>query len=194
MALELAWNNEYEAFEITPDLVEKLEELLRLAGESEQITEGEVALTFVSNETIQELNKHYRGLDKPTDVLSFAMQEMGEDEMEIIYDEDGVVDAEELEEGSRLDGEAGEIRQALAEEGVPAEGADFEEPLGDIIISIPRAIEQAEEYGHSVERELGFLFVHGFLHLIGYDHQDAEAEKEMFGKQEAILLKAGLTR
>lgn len=194
MALELAWNNEYEAFEITPDLVEKLEEPLRLAGESEQITEGEVALTFVSNETIQELNKHYRGLDKPTDVLSFAMQEMGEDEMEIIYDEDGVVDAEELEEGSRLDGEAGEIRQALAEEGVPAEGADFEEPLGDIIISIPRAIEQAEEYGHSVERELGFLFVHGFLHLIGYDHQDAEAEKEMFGKQEAILLKAGLTR
>ncbi|WP_284638704.1 rRNA maturation RNase YbeY [Paenibacillus silviterrae] len=194
MALELAWNNEYEAFEITQDLVEKLEELLRLAGESEQITEGEVALTFVSNETIQELNKQYRGLDKPTDVLSFAMQEMGEDEMEIIYDEDGVVDAEELEEGSRLDGEAGEIRQALAEEGVPAEGADFEEPLGDIIISIPRAIEQAEEYGHSVERELGFLFVHGFLHLIGYDHQDAETEKEMFGKQEAILLKAGLTR
>ncbi|MNY67395.1 Endoribonuclease YbeY [compost metagenome] len=59
---------------------------------------------------------------------------------------------------------------------------------------MPRAIAQAEEYGHSVDRELGFLFVHGFLHLIGYDHQTEEEEKAMFAKQEAILQKAGLTR
>lgn len=66
--------------------------------------------------------------------------------------------------------------------------------LGDIVISIPRAKEQAEEYGHSFKRELGFLSVHGFLHLIGYDHMDEEAEQEMFAKQEEILQKHGITR
>jgi probable rRNA maturation factor len=66
--------------------------------------------------------------------------------------------------------------------------------IGDIVISVPRAEEQAAEYGHSFERELGFLFVHGFLHLLGYDHEGEDGEKEMFAKQEAVLQKAGLTR
>jgi probable rRNA maturation factor len=196
MALQLAWNNEQEQYEISEDLVAKLEELLRLAGEAEHVSEGEVALTFVTDEAIQELNKQYRGLDKPTDVLSFAMQEMGEEELAIIYNnEDDMVDEDELQDGNRLDGEDADIEEALDEdEEYEADAEAFEEPLGDIIISVPRAIAQAEEYGHSVDRELGFLFVHGFLHLIGYDHQGEEEEKVMFGKQEAILQKAGLTR
>lgn len=66
--------------------------------------------------------------------------------------------------------------------------------LGDIIISVPSAREQALEYGHSFERELGFLMVHGFLHLLGYDHESEEMEKEMFTKQEDILNKYGLVR
>lgn len=66
--------------------------------------------------------------------------------------------------------------------------------LGDIIISVPRAIEQANDYGHSFERELGFLAVHGFLHLLGYDHMTEEEEKVMFSKQEAILHEWGLQR
>lgn len=66
--------------------------------------------------------------------------------------------------------------------------------LGDIIISVPSAREQALEYGHSFERELGFLMVHGFLHLLGYDHESEEMEKEMFTKQEDILKKYGLVR
>ncbi len=74
------------------------------------------------------------------------------------------------------------------------EGGDAGTLLGDIVISLPRAQEQAKEYGHSLEREIGFLFVHGFLHLIGYDHQDEAAEKEMFAKQETILREAGLRR
>lgn len=178
MSLTLSWNNEQDQYEITPALIEKLEELLCLAGSLEQVTDGEVALTFTDNAAIQELNKQYRGLDKPTDVLSFSMQEMGDDEMEIIYgDEDDA--AEDL----------------WAENGAPDdEDGSFEEPLGDIIISVPRAIEQADDYGHSIDRELGFLFVHGFLHLIGYDHQDEEEERVMFGKQEQILQQAGLTR
>lgn len=67
-------------------------------------------------------------------------------------------------------------------------------PLGDIVISVDTAARQAEEYQHSLQRELAFLAVHGFLHLIGYDHMTAEQEKEMFGRQEAILTGIGLKR
>lgn len=66
--------------------------------------------------------------------------------------------------------------------------------LGDIIISIPKAVEQAEEYGHSFMRELGFLSVHGFLHLLGYDHETTEEEKIMFTRQKEILDEFGLQR
>jgi probable rRNA maturation factor len=65
-------------------------------------------------------------------------------------------------------------------------------PLGDIVICLPKAQQQAEEYGHSLQRELGFLAVHGFLHLLGYDHQTPEEEEEMFQKQEEILHRVGL--
>lgn len=66
--------------------------------------------------------------------------------------------------------------------------------LGDIVISVPKAVEQAKEYGHTVERELGFLATHGFLHLLGYDHMTPEDEKDMFTLQEAILQSFGLKR
>ena len=66
--------------------------------------------------------------------------------------------------------------------------------LGDIIISTERTREQAEEYGHSFERELGFLAVHSLLHLLGYDHMNEADERAMFGKQDEILTSFGLTR
>jgi probable rRNA maturation factor len=66
--------------------------------------------------------------------------------------------------------------------------------LGDIIVSVPRISLQAEDYGNSFERELGFLVVHGFLHLLGYDHLTEQEEKEMFGRQEEILTSYGLVR
>ena len=66
--------------------------------------------------------------------------------------------------------------------------------LGDIVISLERAAEQAEEYGHSFEREVGFLTVHSMLHLLGYDHMTEEEENEMFGFQKEILAKMGLER
>ncbi|MBO8156050.1 MAG: rRNA maturation RNase YbeY [Bacillaceae bacterium] len=66
--------------------------------------------------------------------------------------------------------------------------------LGDIVISIDRAKEQAKEFGHSLERELGFLAVHGFLHLLGYDHQTKEQEQKMFNRQEELLNEFGLKR
>lgn len=66
--------------------------------------------------------------------------------------------------------------------------------LGDIVISLERANEQAEEYGHSLEREIGFLTVHSMLHLLGYDHMTPEDEEEMFGYQREILDEIGLVR
>lgn len=164
MSLQLVWNNEQQEMEIGEELIALLESILEKAGEMEGVESGEVDLTFVDNNRIHELNLEYRGIDRPTDVLSFALNESSEDEPEIVYE----VEEEDSEE-------------------IP-------DMLGDIIISVTRAKEQAEEYGHSLERELGFLFVHGFLHLLGYDHQDEASEKEMMGKQEQVLSQVGLTR
>ncbi|EHE91867.1 Putative metal-binding protein [Streptococcus thermophilus CNCM I-1630] len=71
---------------------------------------------------------------------------------------------------------------------------EFDSYIGELFISIDKAREQAEEYGHSYEREMGFLAVHGFLHINGYDHYTPEEEAEMFGLQEEILTAYGLTR
>ncbi|AMW98734.1 rRNA maturation RNase YbeY [Rummeliibacillus stabekisii] len=138
--------------------IELVEKLLQHAAKILEIEdEAELSVTFVTNESIHEINRTYRQKDAPTDVISFALEEIGEGETPIIA------------------------------EGMPR-------VLGDIIISTDRTIEQAEEYGHSFERELGFLAVHGFLHLLGYDHMDPEDERVMFGKQDEILNSFGLTR
>lgn len=137
---------------------ELVSSLLKFAADEEKINEEcEVSITFVDNETIRNLNKEYRGKDSATDVISFALEEMGDDEMIII-------------------------------------GAEMPRVLGDIIISIDQTKIQAEEYGHSFNRELGFLALHGFLHLLGYDHIEKEEEVIMFAKQKEILGKYGLYR
>jgi probable rRNA maturation factor len=147
-----------ETNEVTEEQIDMIEKLLNYAAETENVQdEAEVSVTFVDNEKIREINRDYRGKDKPTDVISFALEEMGDEEVEIV-------------------------------------GAEIPPVLGDIIISVPKAREQAEEYGHSFMRELGFLAVHGFLHLLGYDHETEEEEKEMFSKQEQILEQFGLKR
>ena len=158
MSLTLEWNNDQDIMEIPETWIARFEQLMQITGEIEGVGSGEVALTFVDDEKIQQLNREYRGIDRPTDVLSFAMRETVDGEPDLIF-QDGLA-----------------------------------EPLGDIVISVQRAVAQAEEYGHSLERELGFLFVHGLLHLLGYDHQDEQAEKKMFDKQEKILTRAGLKR
>lgn len=121
----------------------------------------EMSVTLMDNKHIHEINKKYRGIDKPTDVISFAMEEDG--------DEDNIILPSDME---------------------------FEMPknLGDLMISMEKVAEQAEYLGHSQDRELGFLTVHGFLHLNGYDHMKAEDEKEMFSLQDEILDGYGLQR
>ncbi|MCJ7841845.1 rRNA maturation RNase YbeY [Lederbergia sp. NSJ-179] len=89
------------------------------------------------------------------------------------------------------------ISFALEESGegeISIQGAHLPRVLGDIVISLDRVGEQANEYGHSFERELGFLAVHGFLHLLGYDHMNEEDEKRMFARQNEILAGFGLER
>lgn len=147
-----------ETNEVTKEQMDIIKRLLNYAAEIEHVPNGaEVGISFVDNERIRIINRDYRGKDKPTDVISFALEEKGEGEVEIV-------------------------------------GADIPPLLGDIIISIPKAKEQAQEYGHSFMRELGFLAVHGFLHLLGYDHKTEEEEKIMFSKQKDILERYGLTR
>ena len=109
-------------------------------------------IILVNQKKIQEINRDYRGIDKVTDVISFAL----EDCEDITY------------EGYRL--------------------------LGDIYICREKILEQAENYGHSVKRELLFLSIHGLLHLLGYDHMEEKDEKEMFTLQEKILEEYGVIR
>ena len=157
-----------------------LHEVIEAAAKYLNLPEGiELDLSIVSNEEIQVLNRDYRGLDKPTDVLSFALTEVSSE-----YDVDFAhLDlAEEAEETEDL-----EETEFEEEEAIP-------QHLGDIIISYPRAQEQAQDYGHSLDRELAFLAVHGFLHLNGYDHQTEEEAQEMFKIQEEVLTTYGLTR
>ena len=92
-----------------------------------------------------------------------------------------------------IDRETDVITFALEDDETVVNGSD-ERILGDIYISIDKAKSQAEEYGHSLLRELSFLAVHGFYHLLGYDHMTEEDEKVMFGKQKEVLEEYGITR
>ena len=157
-----------------------LHEVIEAAAKYLNLPEGiELDLSIVSNEEIQVLNRDYRGLDKPTDVLSFALTEVTS-EFDVDFAHlDLTEEAEETEDLEETEFEE--------EEAIP-------QHLGDIIISYPRAQEQAQDYGHSLDRELAFLAVHGFLHLNGYVHQTEEEAQEMFRIQEEVLTTYGLTR
>src|SRR5699024_7663314 len=114
---------------VPTDDIDLLQRLIIFTAEREGYSrDAEVSINFVDNKEIQELNRNYRQQDKTTDVISFALQESVEGELDIV-------------------------------------GEDIPLVLGDIVISVDKAKEQAVEYNHSLERELGFLTVHGFLHL-----------------------------
>lgn len=145
-------------FEIINENSEEINELkdiemvLNRAIELEKVGQVSFNVIIVDNNYIWKLNKEYREIDRPTDVITFAL----EDFEDIKYD------------NFRL--------------------------LGDIYISLDKAKEQSIEYGHSFKREICFLAVHGFLHLLGYDHMKEEDEKVMFSKQELILNETGITK
>ena len=108
------------------------------------------------------------------------------------------VDKDEIQEINKMyrdkDKVTDVISFALEEDEPEITGIEMPRVLGDIIICTDVAQEQADSYGHSFERELGFLALHGFLHLLGYDHMNEQDEKQMFGRQDQILNAYGLTR
>ena len=138
---------------------EEIEKNVRLAAEKTAelygVPTAEVSITLTNNAYIHELNKKYRQIDRPTDVLSFALNES---------DEPAVEDGPEIN------------------------------VLGDIIISVELAEEQAAEYGHSVRREMAFLTVHGMLHLLGYDHMEEADRLEMEAEQKYVMEQLGIPR
>ena len=145
-------------FEITPETEKLFNDVITESLRYEEFDpQCEISLSIVNNDEIQEINKQYRNIDAPTDVLSFPLLTFEEGEQADVNENDEIM-------------------------------------LGDIIISIEKAISQAEEYGHGLKRELAFLTAHSMLHLMGYDHMKDEEREEMFAKQEAILNNLGITR
>jgi len=114
----------------------------------------EVSLVFTDSETVQKLNRDYRGVDAPTDVLAFNMLPRQGDDFSFVLPPDSITH------------------------------------LGEIIVSYPQAVEQAKEQGHSVDKELALLIIHGILHLLGYDHEQPEEEAKMRAKEKELLARA----
>ena len=150
--------------EVPAGTAERLEAVITAALEAEGVeVPCEINVLRTDDEGIHTVNRETRGVDRPTDVLSFPMFEL--------------------------------------EPGVPPEGEAFLDPetgrcpLGDMCISLERAAAQAEEYGHSLDRELCYLAVHSALHLLGYDHLDeGPMKRQMRAREEAILGELGITR
>ena len=146
----ISMENAQDKIELGEYLEQRLQDGLNAVAKLHDLDDmTEVDITIVDDEEIHQLNRDYRGVDRPTDVLSFALDEDDEDEPELLE---------------------GQLHL-----------------LGDIIISAETATRQAEEFGHSYERELAFLTVHSMLHLLGYDHLDeGEMKRQMRAREEAI--------
>ena len=155
MKLTVDWSNEQTAKKAGFFLKRLVKRAVRETLENESFgRDCSVSVTFTDNEGIREKNREFRGIDTPTDVLSFPM-----------YD---------FKNG---------------EEPFPGEITE----LGDIVLSLERAAEQAADFGHSYEREVAFLTVHSVLHLLGFDHVDSEEdEMEMRRHQRAVMKRLGL--
>lgn len=142
--------NNQEEIQVPEELEATLKKAMDIVAEKENLRDNaEVDITLVNLDEIHELNKQYRGIDRPTDVLSFALDE-GDEEPEV-------------------------------------EDEEVEHLLGDVIICAQKAVEQGEEFGHGLTREMTYLAVHGMLHLLGYDHMEEEDKKVMRAREEDIL-------
>jgi len=145
------------------DFKDKLEALLKKGFEYVNAPSNyEVSVSFVDSDEIQRLNKEYRAKDAPTDVLSFM-----------------------LSDPSTWLGKTN--KPSTPNKLIESDISDIPIALGDIVICEEIAKQQAEIYGHSLERELGFLLIHGLLHLAGYDHMTEEDETKMRQAQREIL-------
>jgi len=160
-------DNRQDKIQLTDDIISLMKACIKKTMEIEGIQIPVlVGVVLVDNAQIRKINLEFRGVDKETDVLSFPMLEIksGEDSLSIEHFPDDI-DPE---------------THALM--------------LGDIVISLEKANEQAVDYGHGFSREVGFLATHSMLHLLGYDHMEPEDERTMREKEEAVLTALNLTR
>ena len=159
----------FEDIKVSDSIISKIEEIFEDITENEGVEyEGTVDVTFTDDSEIREINKTTRNIDKATDVLSFPL--LGYPEGKVFsenYDDDSLTD--DLFYDDKL-------------------------MLGDVVISLETAKKQSEEFGHSFEREVIFLFTHSLLHLLGYDHMNESDAERMNEKEEFYLNRAGVTR
>ncbi|MFQ8920423.1 MAG: rRNA maturation RNase YbeY [Clostridium paraputrificum] len=155
-------DNRQEKIEVTKELVKELEHTIEFALKEEEVNiPFEISLLFVDNDEIREINNETRNIDKETDVLSFPMLDYPKDKaFKDVYKN------YEFDE-TYMDGE--------------------ELVLGDIVLSLEKALEQSKEYNHSFKREASYLVVHSVLHLLGYDHMEEDEKKVMRKREEEIL-------
>ncbi|MGI5901680.1 MAG: rRNA maturation RNase YbeY [Desulfitobacteriia bacterium] len=167
MILDISWEedstNEEEKQRLVAVMRRGIQKALLLGSGG---TNYELGLVLVGDRTIQNLNQTYRGIDQPTDVLSFALQEKGEGEPEIFLE--GILEGENSNASPEV--------------------------LGDVVISVERARAQAVEYHHSLDREMAYLAVHGTLHLLGYNHGSEEEEQKMRDVAERVMEELNLGR
>lgn len=150
--------NQQSTINYTKDMQKVILDVVNASAKMMRLAENtEISIMIVDNSYIQELNYLYRGQNKSTDVLSFAMNELTEEEPDFDF--------------------SGEINV-----------------LGDIVVSLEQASIQRTEYGHSLERELGYLIAHGMLHLLGYDHENEEERAVMRNLEEKIMSLVKLER
>lgn len=162
-------DNRQNKLEVTQEFINKLNDVCNFTLKEEGV-EGEyqISLLFVDNNEIKEINEETRGINKATDVLSFPM----------------------------LDYENGKVYKDMYI------GYEFDETymdgnelvLGDMVLSLERALEQSIEYNHTYEREVCYLVVHSILHLLGYDHMEEDEKLIMRSREEEILNKLNIIR
>ena len=162
MNIELIFQNEQERVDVTKNHETLIKTVIEKTLEEQGfLRDCSLSVTITDNENIRDINREYRNIDLPTDVLSFPVLEFDE------------------------------FRNPIENIGDVYEGKIL---LGDIVVSFERAMEQSEEYGHSFERELGFLICHSVLHLLGHDHENDDERKIMRKHEEAVLSLIKLTR
>ena len=166
--VELIIENEQNKEEFTPEMSSLIQTVCEKVMELEECDfDAQISLTLTDNENIRQINNEHRGIDRPTDVLSFPMCD---------FETPGDFDALDETPEEYFNPDTGELM------------------MGDIVISVEKVKEQAEKYGHSETRELAFLVAHSMLHLSGYDHMEEEERIEMEAMQSEILERRGYRR
>ncbi|MBN1034712.1 rRNA maturation RNase YbeY [Clostridium botulinum] len=162
-------DNRQEKMEVSDEFTNHLEKVIEFTLKEEDVNiPSEISLLFVDNEEIREINNETRNIDRATDVLSFPMLDYPEKKVfKEVYTENDFSEAD-------------------------FDGDDL--VLGDIVLSLERALEQSKEYNHSYEREASYLVVHSVLHLLGYDHMEEDDKVKMRKREEEILTALDIRR